>query len=64
MPDSYPKSAPSQLEHDQQFIDDLTQQLKTHLYKACERNTSPGAKPKSSDSKIDLIYKRAFCNYL
>ena len=27
-------------------------------------NTSLGAKPKSSDTKIDLIYQRALCNYL
>ena len=27
-------------------------------------NPNPGAKPKSSDRKTDLIYKHAFRNYL
>ena len=34
------------------------------LHVACQWNTSPGAGPKSSDMKTDLIYKHAFCNYL
>ena len=37
--------------------------IKVMELKACERNTSLGAKPKSSDTKIDLIYKGAFWNY-
>ena len=35
-----------------QFINEPTFRMKAHLYEACERNTNPGAKPKSSDSKI------------
>ena len=31
---------------------------------ACELDTSLGAKPKSTDTKTNLIYKRAFRNYL
>ena len=27
-------------------------------------NPNPSAKPKFSDAKTDLIYKRALCNYL
>ena len=31
---------------------------------ACQLNTIPRTKPKSNDTKLDLIFKRAFCNYL
>ena len=49
---------------DQLFIDDLCKQLVAELRAACQLNANPGAKPKSGDTKTDLIYKRAFCNYL
>ena len=62
--DSYPKSASGQLQRDQQFIEELTKQRVLELRASCELNTSPGAKPKSSDTKADVIYKRAFRNYL
>ena len=62
MPDSYPNNASGQLECAEQFINEPALQLKTHPYEACEWNTSLGAKPKLSDSKTDLIYKRAFWN--
>ena len=64
MPDSYPKYASGQLEHDQCFIHELTKQLVVDLREACQRNTSLVAKPKSSYTKTNLLYKRAFCNYL
>ena len=41
-----------------------TQQLRKDLYDACTRNSSPGAQPKASDTKPQLIYQRVFCNYL
>ena len=41
-----------------------TLQIKAHLGEAHELNTNLGAKPKPFDSKTDLIYKRALCNYL
>ena len=64
VPDGYPADASSQLERDQLFINDLSKQLVAELRAACPFNPNPGAKPKPSDTKADLIYKRAFCNYL
>ena len=65
VPDGYPTDAFGQLERDQLFINDLSQQLiGEELRAACQFNPNPGAKPKSSNTKTDLIYKRAFCNYL
>ena len=64
VPDGYPADASGQLERDQLFIDDLSKQLVAELRAACQFNPNPGAKPKSSETKTDLIYKRAFCNYL
>ena len=62
--ESYPRNASGYVERDQQFINEPTLWLKGHLDWACERNNGPSAKPKSSNSKTNLIYKRAFCNYL
>ena len=64
VPDGYPADASGQLECDQLFINDLSKQLVAELRAACQFNPTPGAKPKSTDTKTDLIYKRAFCNYL
>ena len=64
VPDSYLADASDQLERDQLFINDVSKQLVAELHAACEFNPNPGAKPKSGDTKTDLIYKRAFCNYL
>ena len=63
VPDGYPAESSGQLERDQLFINDLSKQL-VELRAACQFNPNPGAKPKSSDTKTDLIYKRAFCNHL
>ena len=46
------------------FINDLNKDIKKNLYEACARNTNPRAKPKSSDSKSGMIYKRAFADFL
>ena len=64
VPHGCPADAASQLERDQLFIDDLCKQLVKELRAACQLNPNPGAKPKSGDTKTDLIYKRAFYNYL
>ena len=68
VPDGYPVDASGQLERDQLFtqlfMNDLSKQLVAELRAACQFNPNPGAKPKSSDTTTDLIYKRAFCNYL
>ena len=64
VPDGCPADAFGQLERDQLFIDDMSKQLVAELRAACQFNPNLGAKPKSSDKKTDLIYKRAFYNYL
>ena len=64
VPDGDPKDAFGQLEHDQQFINELAKQLVAELRMACQLITSRGAKPKSPDTKAGLIYKRVFCDYL
>ena len=64
VPDGYLGDACGQLERDQLFINDLANQLVAELRAACQFNPNPGAKPKSSDTKTNLIYKHAFCNYL
>ena len=64
VPDSNPKNACGQLECDQRFIDEPSEQLVAHLREACSRNASRCAKPKSSISTTRLIYKRALCKYL
>ena len=64
VPDSYPKDASGRLEHDQPFINDLAKQPLVEFRVACQLNTNRGAKPKSMDTKSDLIYNRAFGNYL
>ena len=64
VPDGYPADASGQVERDQLLINDLSKQLVAELRAACQINPNLGAKPKSSDTKTDLIYKRAFCNYL
>ena len=62
--DGYPRDASGELECDQLFINDPAKQLVAELRGACHLNPNPGAKAKSSDTKTDVIYKRAFCNYL
>ena len=64
VPDGYPTDASGKLECDQLFINDLSKHLVAECRAACRFNPNPGAKPKSSDTKMDLIHKRAFCNYL
>ena len=64
VPDGYPADASCQLERDELFINDPCKHLVVELCAACQFNPNTGAKPKSSDTKTDLIYKRAFCNYL
>ena len=52
------------MERDQLFINDLAKQLVVELRAACQLNPNPSAKPKSTDTKANLIYEHAFCNYL
>ena len=64
VPDGYPADASGQLERDQLFIHDLSKQPVAKLRAGCQFNPNAGPKPKSGDTKTDLIYKLAFCNYL
>ena len=64
MPDGYLGDATGQLERDHRFINDLAKQLVADLRAAWQLNLNCGAKPTSSDTKTNLIYKRAFCNDL
>ena len=50
--------------NDQQFIDDLNKYLVKDISDTCARNTNPRAKPKSSDTKSNLIYKCVFADFL
>ena len=63
VPEGYPDGTQGQLARNQMF-DDLTKAHQQNLYSACVRNTNSHAKPKSSDSKSDLIYKRVFTDLL
>ena len=51
MLDSYPKDACGQFEREEKSINELAKQLVAGLHVACELNTTPGAKPKSTDTK-------------
>ena len=64
VPDADPEDAFGQLHRDQKFINELVKQLVAELRVACQLNISPSAKPKSSSTKADLIYKFVFRNYL
>ena len=64
VPDGYLRDASSQLEHDERFINELAKRLVAELRAIVSLTPVLGAKPKSSDTKADLIYKHAFCNYL
>ena len=64
VPDGYPEDAFPQVGREQLLINDLSKQLVAKLRAACPCNPNRGAKPKASDTKTDLIYKRALCNYL
>ena len=57
VPDGYLRDASRQLERDQLFINDVAKQLVAELRAACQPSPNPGAKPKSGDTKADLIYK-------
>ena len=61
---AYPKGAKGQLVNDQQFIQELEELLAKDIRDACAQNTNPRAKPKASDTKIALIYKRVFGDFL
>ena len=50
--------------NNQRFIREPEEFLVKDIREACVRNTNPRAKPKVSDTKIALIYKRVFSDFL
>ena len=64
VPEAYPKGAKGRLVKDERFIRELEELLTKDIHNACVWNTNPRAKPKISDTKSDLIYKRLFANFL
>ena len=50
--------------NDQPFIRELEELLAKYIRNACAQNTNPRAKPKASDTKSNLIYKRVFADFL
>ena len=64
VPEAYPKGAEGRLVNDKRFIRELEELLVKDIRNACARNTNPCAKPKASDTKSDLIYKRVFGDFL
>ena len=64
VPDAYPKGAEGRLVSEKRFIRELEELLVKDIRNACARKTNPRAKPKASDTKFDLIYKRVFAVFL
>ena len=50
--------------NDKRLIRELEELLVKDIRNACARNTNPRAKPKASDTKSHLIYKRVFADFL
>ena len=50
--------------NDKRFIPELEELLVKDIRNAYTQNTNPRAKPKASDTKSDLIYKRVFGGFL
>ena len=64
VPEAYPKGTEGRLLNDKRFIQKLDKLLAKEIRNACARNTNPREKPKASDTKSDLIYKRVFADFL
>ena len=64
VPEAYPKGTEGWLLNDQQFIGQPEECRAKDIRDACARNTNLRAKPKASNTKIALIYKRVFRNFV
>ena len=64
IPEAYPKGAEARLVNDQLIIRGLEECLAKDTRDTCAPNTNPRAKPKASDTKTALIYKRVFGDFL
>ena len=64
VPEAYPKGTEGRLVNDQRFIRELEEFFAKDIRDACAWNTNSRAKPKASDTKTALIYKRVFGDFL
>ena len=64
VPEAHPKGSEGRLVNDKRCIRELEELLVKDIRNACARNTNLRAKPKASDTKSDLIYKRVFADFL
>ena len=60
----YPQNADSQLRNDQAFCTNLQGELKKTIFGMCTMNPTEAGKPSRIDTKVDLMFKYVFCNYL
>ena len=63
VPEAYPKGSEGRLVNDQRF-EELEKYLVKDIHDACAQNNNPRTKPKSSDTKSNLIYKRVFTDFM
>ena len=64
VPEAYPKGAEGRLVNDQRFVQGLECFFAKDFLGACARNNNLCAKPKASDTKAALIYKRVLVGFL
>ena len=63
VPECYPKDAFSRLEYDKQLIEEFDTKLTCVLHNMC-KNNPPVTQPTPKYTKVDLIYKRVFWDFI
>ena len=63
VPEHYPKDASGRLQYDKKLIEELDMKTTDVLRNMCKHNL-PSAQPTYKDKKVDVIYKRVFCDFL
>ena len=61
-PEVYPKGAEGRLLNDERFIDGVKSFPAKDNRDTCAGNNNPRAKPRTSDTKSALMYKRVFAD--
>ena len=64
VPEPYPKGSKGWLVNDQRVIEEIEKYLVKDICDAFVRNSFPRAKPKSSYTKSNLIYRHVFTDLL
>ena len=64
VPEVHPKGAEGRLVNDQRFVQELEKFLAKDVGDTCAWNNNLHAKPRPSDTKTALIYKRVFADFL